>query len=125
MKALAAELVARGLDALILAMSPNVRYLTGFTGSNAMLLFEASGRATLFTDPRYAIQASRETTSKVRVVKGPLAPRLLEVAKRRKLQKLGFEKHACRSQRTRRSKRSSGWGLRSSLRPGSSKHSAC
>ena len=58
--AVAAGLDERKLDALLVAFSPNLRYLTGFTGSNGNLLI-TPGRAILFTDPRYTIQAANET----------------------------------------------------------------
>ena len=48
----AAALAARKLDALLVAFSPNLRYLSGFTGSNAALLI-LPGQSILFTDPRY------------------------------------------------------------------------
>lgn len=61
----------RGLDAAVFTHLPNVRYLCGFTGSNAALV--VSGReTTLFTDPRYEIQAGRECDCRVRIVAGPL-----------------------------------------------------
>lgn len=51
------------LPALLLTHLPDVRYLCGFTGSNAALVVLASGsrvRARLFTDGRYRDQASAE-----------------------------------------------------------------
>ena len=47
------------IDALLVSALPNIRYLTGFTGSNAMALLTPDS-VTLFTDPRYTIQASAE-----------------------------------------------------------------
>lgn len=47
------------LDGLLVSHLPNIRYLTGFTGSSALLLVEP-GVATLFTDFRYEIQAREE-----------------------------------------------------------------
>ena len=47
------------VDAFIVTSLPNVRYLTGFTGSNAVLLLSAEG-CTLGTDGRYVIQAGDE-----------------------------------------------------------------
>ncbi|WP_321477933.1 Xaa-Pro peptidase family protein [uncultured Paludibaculum sp.] len=62
---------------------PNVRYLSGFTGSNAILLISGRG-ATLYTDPRYDIQAHQEVQCSVRIVRGPLWPEVArEIAKRR------------------------------------------
>ena len=71
---------------------PNVRYLTGFTGSNAILLASAD-RSILFTDPRYATQAGQECDCDVKIVKGPL---LIEVAcwiQRLRLKSLAFEQN--------------------------------
>lgn len=47
------------LDGLLVSHLPNIRYLTGFTGSSALLLVEP-GIATLFTDFRYELQAREE-----------------------------------------------------------------
>src|SRR5580658_4024718 len=68
----AAGLAERKLDALLVAFSPNLRYLSGFTGSNGNLLLTRE-RSILFTDPRYRIQSAQETACEVRIVKGPLA----------------------------------------------------
>src|SRR5687768_15818250 len=46
-------------DALLVTNLTNVRYLTGFTGSAAMLLVRSSAADVLFTDGRYTTQ-SRE-----------------------------------------------------------------
>jgi Xaa-Pro aminopeptidase len=46
-------------DALLVTHLPNVRYLTGFTGSAGMLLVRASD-AVLVTDGRYATQSSEQ-----------------------------------------------------------------
>lgn len=47
------------LDLLLVTHLPNIRYLTGFTGSAAALLLSAEG-PTLFTDGRYMTQAKEE-----------------------------------------------------------------
>jgi Xaa-Pro aminopeptidase len=49
----------RRLDAYLCVRMSNVRYLTGFTGSDAALLVDGPG-AFLFTDGRYEIQAAEE-----------------------------------------------------------------
>lgn len=51
-------------DAAVLVVThlPNIRYLSGFTGSAAILIVE-TGSATLFTDGRYAVQAPQEVKS--------------------------------------------------------------
>lgn len=60
-----------GCDAAVISHLPNVRYLSGFTGSNG-LLFVYRDRAALFTDPRYDLQAREESDCAVHVVHGPL-----------------------------------------------------
>jgi len=52
---------AAGVDGMLITHLPDVRYLCGFTGSNAVLVL-MGGRATLFTDGRYTIQARAEAT---------------------------------------------------------------
>lgn len=78
------------LDALIVSAAPNIRYLTGFTGSNGLILLWPGG-ACLFTDPRYEIQAAGEADSPVRVVRGPLQPALMKLAARKRFRRVGFE----------------------------------
>jgi len=50
----------RGIKALLVTHLPDVRWLCGFTGSNAALAVTAKN-ATLFTDGRYTAQAKEET----------------------------------------------------------------
>lgn len=87
---LGARLLAQKLDALIVPFGPNVRYLTGFTGSNGVLLVFPS-EAILFTDPRYRIQSAQEAQCKTKVCAGPILPQVLSVIKARKLRRVGFE----------------------------------
>src|SRR5580692_10071633 len=47
------------VDGMLVTHPPDVRYLCGFTGSNAALVL-ARGRAVLFTDGRYTAQARAE-----------------------------------------------------------------
>jgi Xaa-Pro aminopeptidase len=60
--ALRGALEADGLDALLVTHLPNIRYLTGFTGSAALLLVGPDA-TTLITDFRYAVQAPNEAGS--------------------------------------------------------------
>jgi len=60
------------LDFLLVTHLPNVRYLSGFTGSSAALLIGPAD-ATLFTDGRYITQA-REEVANARIVIGTKAP---------------------------------------------------
>ncbi|MBA3854831.1 MAG: hypothetical protein C0503_10460 [Gemmatimonas sp.] len=64
---LRASLTPSHLDALLVSALPNVRYLTGFTGSNALLLVTAE-EALLLTDFRYETQVKHEVAPEVRVV---------------------------------------------------------
>ena len=49
------------VDALLVSRLPNVRYLTGFTGSNAQALLTADGEGSVFlTDGRYTEQSRHE-----------------------------------------------------------------
>ncbi len=48
-----------GAEALFVTFPPNIRYLTGFTGSSAVLVLAASGPM-LVTDGRYEAQVARE-----------------------------------------------------------------
>ena len=59
------------LDALLVTNLHNVRYLTGFTGSNGAVLLSQGG-AILFTDPRYTVQSQQQVNCRVRIAKGPL-----------------------------------------------------
>jgi Xaa-Pro aminopeptidase len=52
-------LEADGLDALLVTHLPNIRYLTGFSGSAGLLLVRPDAAA-LITDFRYAVQAPAE-----------------------------------------------------------------
>jgi Xaa-Pro aminopeptidase len=56
---LAARLPELGAEAFLVTRLPNVRYLSGFTGSNGQLLLTAEGGVFL-TDGRYTEQARRE-----------------------------------------------------------------
>src|SRR5579864_574728 len=79
------------IDALLLSWLPNVRYLSGFTGSNGLVLATPDS-TTLFTDPRYAIQAEAESPAKVRIAKGPLIQAAIQAIRRKRLKRIGFEK---------------------------------
>lgn len=61
------RLARDGLDALVVTHLPNIRYLTGFSGSAAMAVVSA-GEVTLVTDFRYATQAPAEVGNAARVV---------------------------------------------------------
>jgi Xaa-Pro aminopeptidase len=88
----AAALVAEAkLDALLVTNLHNVRYLTGFTGSNGHVVVARDGRAWLFTDPRYTVQAGQQVNCSVVIAKGTLIARALAQIARLRLGKIGFE----------------------------------
>jgi Xaa-Pro aminopeptidase len=62
LRALTKELRLLSIPALLVTNLPDVRYLTGFTGSNAALVVLAGARtsARLFTDGRYTVQAKQQ-----------------------------------------------------------------
>ncbi|WP_033291665.1 aminopeptidase P family protein [Amycolatopsis jejuensis] len=68
--ALATLLHENGVDALLVTDLLNIRYLTGFTGSNAALLLHSGGDAkTVFcTDGRYTTQSESEVPDLERVL---------------------------------------------------------
>ncbi len=77
----AADTVADlGLDALLVTSSVDVRYLTGFTGSNGALLLGADGTATFGTDFRYVEQCGRELPDVPLVVDRRTVPALVHAA---------------------------------------------
>jgi len=80
----------RKLDAMLVSFGPNLRYLSGFTGSNGALLI-LPGRSILFTDPRYEIQAAQESTCAVRIGKGPLLDGVLGAIRRLGVRRIGYE----------------------------------
>jgi Xaa-Pro aminopeptidase len=77
-------------EAFLVTALPNVRYLSGFTGSNGALLLTKS-RAVLFTDPRYQTQAPAESDCEVKIAKGPLTTAIVPLVKRLHLRSIAFE----------------------------------
>ncbi|HEU5171654.1 MAG TPA: Xaa-Pro peptidase family protein [Gemmatimonadales bacterium] len=65
-EALRAALAREGLDALLITHLPNIRYLTGFTGSAGLLLVRPDATV-LVTDFRYAVQAPHEAAGAAEV----------------------------------------------------------
>ena len=77
-------------EAFLTTALPNIRYLTGFTGSNGALLITPL-RSILFTDPRYATQSVQEADCQVRIGKGALAKHISSAVKRMNLRSLAVE----------------------------------
>jgi Xaa-Pro aminopeptidase len=86
------RLRAEKLQALLVTSPVNVRYLTGFTGSNSLLLLTQDA-ARLFTDPRYTSQSAVEASCAISIAKkGPLLNEAIARIRKAKIRKLGFEK---------------------------------
>ena len=80
-----------GAEALLVTHLPDVRYLTGFTGSSAALLMRGA-RATMFTDGRYTTQAADEVDgAKVVIVDRPATMAACEFAAGEGVTRLGFD----------------------------------
>jgi len=82
---------AGGLDGLLITHLPDVRYLSGFTGSNAALAF-AGGRAVLFTDGRYTSQAKAEAIgTRVVIAQKPAVAAACEWLAEEGIERCGFD----------------------------------
>ena len=96
-EALRIELREAGVDALLVTDLLNIRYLTGFSGSNAALLLDAEDeRRTVFcTDGRYTTQSAAEVPDLDRMVDRASAATLLKRAgeKGGGHRRIGFESH--------------------------------
>src|SRR6185436_5432689 len=72
----------------------NVRYLSGFTGSNAALLVRADqDTPVLATDGRYVTQAAAQAPDAELVIERAVAPHLAGRAAADGVRRLGFESH--------------------------------
>jgi Xaa-Pro aminopeptidase len=65
--ALVERLIAQNLDGLLVTSLPNIRYLTGFSGSNALFLITPT-ESWFFTDFRYETQVAGEVVGASRVL---------------------------------------------------------
>jgi len=106
---LQASLAAHRLDGLLIAHTPNVRYLCGFTGSAGVLIV-SKGKSVFFTDGRYKEQAGIEVQGSRVVVthKSALTAAtewLVGNAKKLELKTLGLEaQHLSVAERSRLAK---------------------
>lgn len=78
------------LDALLITAPANVRYLTGYAGSNGLVLITPVD-AHFFTDPRYATDAQATIDCRVHIAKKSLIEAASTLIKRKKLKRIGFE----------------------------------
>ena len=94
---LRATAAQQGLDAVLVTNLLNVRYLTGFTGSNGALLLRTDGSSPggdLFgTDGRYTTQAGTQVPDVELLVDRGTVSALAREAVRRKAGRIGFESH--------------------------------
>jgi Xaa-Pro aminopeptidase len=78
-------------DAILVSHLPNVRYLSGFSGSAGLLLVSADA-VTFFTDSRYTIQASHEVSAaSIKIAKKGLLKAAGELLRsRRSLRRIAY-----------------------------------
>ncbi|WP_409330658.1 M24 family metallopeptidase [Trujillonella humicola] len=84
---------ARGLDAVLVTDLRNVRYLTGFTGSNGALLLRTDRPDLFGTDGRYTTQAATQVPDLEVVVDRGTVGALARAAVRDGAGRIGFESH--------------------------------
>ena len=83
---------AAGADTALVTRLVNVRYLTGFTGSNAALLVTPD-RAILATDGRYITQSEAQAPDVERVIDRSCAAALVSRAAKDGARRVAFEAH--------------------------------
>ncbi len=81
-----------GLDAVLVSSLVNVRYLTGFTGSNGALLLTARADV-LATDGRYTTQSAQQAPDVERLIDRAVGPALAARAAADGIGRLGYESH--------------------------------
>ncbi|MGQ0572670.1 MAG: M24 family metallopeptidase [Pseudonocardia sp.] len=82
------------VDALLVTDLVNVRYLTGFTGSNACLEIGVDGTDVLCTDGRYTLQVAAEVPDLAPLIDREGAKALVAGCAERGVRRLGFESDA-------------------------------
>ena len=87
---LAPFFAANPVDAFLINNLHNVRYLTGFTGSNALLL-ALPGEAMMFTDPRYGLQSAQQVREKTVIAHGSLMNAAIAHAKKKRVRSMAVE----------------------------------
>jgi len=91
-KRAAAAAQAKGVEALLVTHLPDVRWLCGFTGSNAALVLGCGGGARLFTDGRYTAQAKAEAAGvRVSIAAKPAALAACEWMAAAGVRRCGFD----------------------------------
>jgi Xaa-Pro aminopeptidase len=88
------RLAAAELDGMVISDLVNVRYLSGFTGSNAALLIRTDDQTpVLATDGRYRTQAAQQAPDAELLIERACAPHLVGRAAADGVRRLGFESH--------------------------------
>lgn len=92
--ALRSLLAERQLEAMLVHRRPNIRWLTGFTGSAGVALVSPD-RVILLTDYRYALQAPEETegAARVEIARTSTWTRLATLLTEAGRGRIGFEAH--------------------------------
>ncbi len=85
------RLAAAECPGMLVTNLPDVRYLTGFSGSNAALLVLTGGEEILATDGRYVVQAGQESPGVELIVSRRIVPDLLRAAVEHGLEWIGFD----------------------------------
>ncbi|MGK8523080.1 M24 family metallopeptidase [Nocardia asteroides] len=97
--ALRSLLVENRVDALLVTDLVNIRYLTGFTGSNAALLVHswdtrsAEERTVIGTDGRYRTQVTEQVPDLRAEIARSTARRIVQLAGEWQVGRVGFESH--------------------------------
>jgi len=81
------------IDGLIFFNMSNIRYLSGFTGSDGVLLIN-SDKTNLLVDGRYTIQAGLETTDIQIIEYTDKIKGIIRAIKKLKLKRIGFEPYS-------------------------------
>lgn len=87
---MASALATLKVEAILVSSPASIRYLTGYAGSNGLVLITAT-ESHFFTDPRYATDARENIGGKVHIAKKPLIDEAATVIKRKHLRKVWFE----------------------------------
>ncbi|WP_063052318.1 M24 family metallopeptidase [Nocardia arthritidis] len=97
--ALRSLLVENGVDALLVTDLVNIRYLTGFSGSNAALLVHswdtrtAEERTVIGTDGRYRTQVAEQVPDLRAEIARATSRRIVQLAGEWQVGRVGFESH--------------------------------
>ena len=82
---------AENVEAVLVTDLVNVRYLTGFTGSNGAALVDAKGATWLATDNRYELQAAEQSPDSTLLIERTPIAALAEICLAQPIQRVGFE----------------------------------